>query len=112
MHLDEHPLPAREPRRRVQTRVLLRIVAVVYLLSLPACVRDAGHFGPGFFPLLAALVLVPLLAITVVTDAFLAWVDALSLPSWRRRWPSLAVATIIALAYLALVAVVAVERGF
>lgn len=38
---------------------------------------DASHFGPGFFPLLISLVLVPLLAIIFVFDLFVRIGDAI-----------------------------------
>ena len=38
---------------------------------------DASHFGPGFFPMVISLVLVPLLAITFLFDMFARVVDAI-----------------------------------
>ena len=52
----------------LSTRAWLRIAVVLYLGTLPACTHDAGHFGPGFFPLLASLVLAPIAALWLVFD--------------------------------------------
>ncbi len=64
---------AEQPEPKHQWRVILRTVLVIYLVTLPACTQDAGHFGPGFFPLLAALFLVPTFALVSSWDAIQAW---------------------------------------
>lgn len=69
---------------------------LVVLFSL-----DASHFGPGFFPLLISIVLVPLLAVFFLADLFMKIFDAVlgSDASWPRRvWP-LAVAASTAATY-------------
>ena len=38
---------------------------------------DASHFGPGFFPLLVSIVLVPLLAVVFLIDLFVRIVEAI-----------------------------------
>lgn len=38
---------------------------------------DASHFGPGFFPLVVSVVLVPLLAIVFLFDLFVRVVEAI-----------------------------------
>lgn len=38
---------------------------------------DASHFGPGFFPLMISLVLVPVLAIVFLFDVFVRTVEAI-----------------------------------
>lgn len=30
-------------------RTAFRVFLVLYLVTLPACTKNAGHFGPGFF---------------------------------------------------------------
>ena len=51
---------------------------------------DSSHFGPGFFPLLISLVLVPLLTIVFMFDLFVRVVDAIlgkEASLARRLWP-------------------------
>lgn len=67
------PQAAGGARRTSGWRMAFRIVAVLYLVTLPACTQKAGHFGPGFFPLLAALFLVPVFAMATAFDAIAAW---------------------------------------
>jgi len=64
--------------RGLAWRTIARTVLVIYLITLPACTKDAGHFGPGFFPLVAALFLVPVFAVLASVDAGLAWSEVSS----------------------------------
>ena len=48
--------------------------AAIWLLTVASL--DASHFGPGFFPLLISLVLVPLLAFVFFSDLILRIADA------------------------------------
>lgn len=57
---------------------------------------DADHFGPGFFPLMISLVVVPLLALIFTGDLVIRFVEAIqgvrSPP--LRRWGPVAVALV------------------
>jgi hypothetical protein len=64
---------------------------------------DASHFGPGFFPLLASLLVVPVLSLVILFDLSARCVDAFQGKgsSWARRlWP------------IALAAIATADYGF
>lgn len=62
---------------------------------------DASHFGPGFFPLMISVVLVPLLAIVFVLDLFVRIAEAIigKRSSPARRLVPIVVSSIGALVY-------------
>ncbi|MBT8067039.1 MAG: hypothetical protein KJO09_07340 [Gammaproteobacteria bacterium] len=62
---------------------------------------DSSHFGPGFFPLLISIVLVPLLAIIFAVDLFARVVDAIlgKRAALARRLGPVAVAATGAIVY-------------
>jgi hypothetical protein len=89
-------------------RITIRAVLLIYLITLPACTQDAGHFGPGFFPLLAALFLVPVFTVVASMDAAFAW----SQVSLARAQLLIAVGmSIVALGYWAIIAFVIAEKS-
>lgn len=97
-----------QPEAKVQWRVILRAILVIYLVTLPACTQDAGHFGPGFFPLLAALLLVPAFALVSSLDAVLVW----SAPKGSRSaWLVAIGMTLVAIAYWGIIVRVIYEKS-
>lgn len=73
--------------------------AAIWLLLVASL--DASHFGPGFFPLIISIALVPLLAIVFAVDVLVRIVEAIQgkAASPARRWGPLAVALIGATVY-------------
>ena len=112
--MDQNSGSERAEKHNAETpsfRVLLRIIMALYLVSLPACVQDAGHFGPGFFPLIAALVLVPVFSVVAFMDAMLLWSDAVAERKFRETWRSCMLTGLVALGYGAVIALVIYERS-
>lgn len=91
--------------------LLIRIILLIYLISLPACVTDAGHFGPGFFPLMIAIFLVPLFSIGTLIDCFSVLLGMGSQGGLRQRWPTVVLSTLLCLGYGAIVGVAIMERA-
>ena len=91
--------------------LLIRIILLIYLISLPACVTDAGHFGPGFFPLMIAIFLVPLFSIGTLIDCFSVWLGMGQKGGFRKRWPVALLSTLLCLGYGAIVVVAIMERA-
>ncbi|MFZ5757123.1 MAG: hypothetical protein ACOY3X_09485 [Pseudomonadota bacterium] len=107
------PVP-REPGKGGEPRswrFVMRAMLVVYLISLPACTSDAGHFGPGFFPLLAALFLVPVFAMVSFVDAVLAWGAVTMKDGVRANLPAAAFMSLVTAGYWALIVLVIVEKS-
>jgi len=102
---NEQPEEPEHPK--ISWRVVLRSILLVYLVTLPACTQNAGHFGPGFFPLLAALLLVPMFAVVASMDAALAWPKA-----WSERGhvPVAVGMSLVALGYWAIIVFVIAEK--
>ncbi len=86
----------------------VRAVLLIYLVTLPACTKDAGHFGPGFFPLLAALLLVPVFAVIASIDAGLAWSE---ISSGKVKVAIAVGMSVVALGYWAIIVLAIFERG-
>jgi hypothetical protein len=97
-----------QPEAKTQWRVILRMVLVIYLVTLPACTQNAGHFGPGFFPLLAALLLVPAFALVSSLDAFLVWSEP---KGSRSAWLAAIGMTLIAIGYWGIIVRVIYEKS-
>lgn len=110
MQEHQEDTPQTVTQEAVPWRLILRGAMAFYLVTLPACTRDAGHFGPGFFPLLAALVLVPLFAMVSASDALSAVLRAWQ-EKGRKAWAGAAMAGLIAMAYLGLLAYVIAEKS-
>lgn len=96
-----------QPKAWIQWRAFLRTVLVIYLVTLPACTQDAGHFGPGFFPLLAALFLVPAFAVVSFMDAFFAWSEP---KAQKSAWLAAIGMSFIAIGYWGIIARVIYEK--
>ena len=73
--------------------------------------RDAGHFGPGFFPLIAAIFLVPVFAIFAVIDALSIWSEASGARKLKAQWALCLLSVLTALGYLMIIAAVIYERS-
>jgi hypothetical protein len=52
--------------------------ALLWMLLQPTFVRESSHFGWGFFPRMASLVLVPVILVALGGDVLLRLVDACS----------------------------------
>lgn len=69
--------------------IVLYVFAAVWILLVATL--DASHFGPGFFPALISIVLVPLLAIVFAVDLCIRIAIASErkdeLPLKTRLWP-------------------------
>lgn len=92
------------------TRTTFRVVLVIYLLSLPACTKNAGHFGPGFFPLIAAIFLVPLFAAVSLGDAIDEWAGLVKSEVRPRIWWPALLMTAVALGYAGIILMVLIEK--
>jgi hypothetical protein len=107
---DGQPAPDSRPHG-FPWRNALRLVLGVYLVTLPACTQNAGHFGPGFFPLIAALLLVPLFAVIALTDALYGWIEAAgALGDSRAKWVAPVLMSLIAAGYFGIIVVVLLEK--
>lgn len=114
--MSEEPSPLAEnsgtPKAQPYSmRAITRVVMAVYLLSLPACVQDAGHFGPGFFPLLAALILVPVFFMVSIFDATLKWSEVIETRAFRQHWKACLLSALLVAGYGAVIAIVVYERS-
>ena len=99
------------PAQPYSARAISRVVLAFYLLSLPACVQDAGHFGPGFFPLLAALVLVPVFFLLCLLDAVSTCAEAIAARTFRQHWKVCLLSVLLTAGYAAVIALVVYERS-
>lgn len=59
-------------------RVLFYIFFFFWILLQPVFVRESSHFGWGFFPQIASIVLVPLILAALVGDFLICLVNAFS----------------------------------
>lgn len=91
-------------------RTAFRVFLVLYLVTLPACTKNAGHFGPGFFPLIAAIFLVPVCAAVSFGDAAGEWVGLLQSDTRPRKWWPALLMSLIAMGYAGIIAMVLIEK--
>lgn len=91
--------------------LLIRMTLLIYLVTLPACVTDAGHFGPGFFPLIVAVFLVPLFAIGSLVDCLSVWLSLNQHGGLQQRWPVVLLSTLLCLGYGTIVIFALLERA-
>lgn len=91
--------------------IALYSFAAVWLLLVASL--DASHFGPGFFPLLISLALVPLLAIIFSIDVLVRIVEAIqgTGASATRRFVPLVVALVWATVYVGICVLFVMEQA-
>ena len=66
------PSPLQPHRRRPLLPLRILLCWLLLVASL-----DASHFGPGFFPLMISIFLIPLLALIFLFDLFMRIVEAI-----------------------------------
>ena len=91
--------------------IALYSFAAIWLLLVASL--DASHFGPGFFPLLISLALVPLLAIIFAVDVLVRIIDAIqgTGASPARRFVPLVVALVWATVYVGICVLFVMEQA-
>ena len=99
-----------QAQRAFPWRTGLRVVLGIYLVTLPACTQNAGQFGPGFFPLLAALFLVPLFAMIALSDALYGWIEAAGNGGLRSRWVAPVLMSLVAAGYCGIIVIAVLEK--
>ncbi len=105
--------PTQDPvqqQRAFPWRTGLRLILGIYLVTLPACTQNAGHFGPGFFPLIAALFLVPLFAMVALSDALYGWIEAAGSSGSRSKWVAPVLVSLVAAGYCAIIVFAVMEK--
>lgn len=110
MEPDDQSPTSTEPSTAVPFKTMVRTLLIVYLITLPACTRNAGHFGPGFFPLVAALFLVPLFAIVAFGDAASEWLHMASSARESRKWWPAVLMSLVAAGYCTIIVMVVAEK--
>lgn len=108
--MDELPNKDADEHRETKSswRSVARIILLIYLVTLPACTKNAGHFGPGFFPLLAALLLVPVGAVLASIEAVSAWTEV---PAHKATvWVAMGMSA-VAVGYWAVIVLAIAERS-
>lgn len=107
----ENPQGSSQQQRAFPWRTSLRLILGIYLVTLPACTQNAGHFGPGFFPLIAALFLVPLFAVIALSDALYGWIEAAGSSGPRSKWLAPVVVSLIAAGYCGIIVFTVLEKA-
>lgn len=107
----ESPQEPAQAQRAFPWRTGLRVFLGIYLVTLPACTQNAGHFGPGFFPLIAALFLVPLFAVIALSDALYGWIEAAGSSGPRSKWVAPVLVSLIAAGYCGIIVFAVLEKA-
>jgi hypothetical protein len=76
---------------------------------LPSCVKDASHFGPGFGPLIASFLLVPIFGSIAFADAIKLYVEIIQRKNLRQKFLTFFVVTAMLIGYGAIIADVMME---
>lgn len=95
-----------EPKRVISFGLCLRLIMAVYIVTLPSCIEDASHFGPGFFPLIAAFLLVPAFALIAFLDAVMVWKEVIMRNNFKDKWLTATFSMLMLVAYGAVVVAV------
>ncbi len=99
------------PESSSPARFITRAILAIYLVTLPACTHDIGHFGPGFFPFLAALILVPMFAVVSTMEAGSAWAATAKREGLKSKLFVALAMSVVALGYWFLIARVIIEKA-
>lgn len=63
-------------------RVVFYLFSLLWMITLLGFEENASHFGWGFFPLLASIVVVPVILVALFADVIMRIVDACTLRSY------------------------------
>jgi hypothetical protein len=107
---DDNNLPHLKHKKVIYWGLWLRVVMAIYIVTLPSCVEDASHFGPGFAPLIAAFLFVPIFGVIAFVDAINLYVEIIQRKNLRRKILTLIVVTAMLMGYGAVIAYVVIEK--
>lgn len=86
MEDDNNNLPHLKQKKGIYWGLWLRAVMAIYVITLPSCVKDASHFGPGFGPLIASFLLVPIFGSIAFADAIKLYVEIIQRKNLRKKF--------------------------
>ncbi|PKI15940.1 hypothetical protein [Colwellia sp. 12G3] len=110
MEDDSNNLPHLKNKKGIYWGLWLRVVMAMYVITLPSCVENASHFGPGFAPLIAAFLFVPIFGVIAFVDAINLYVEIIQRKNLRQKLLTLIAVTAMLMGYGSIIAYVAIEK--